>query len=163
MTTTYLTTGKMGGVEKLPRPAEGYMGLAELRMTPDKGIGVFATQFIPKGQQVYEFEGIDFTKEEVAAILDSLLSDDGRLYFLEHIYGIKDKLIFLTNDGKFVNHSDNPNVGRLPGWTYADIDHGYALQDIEKGEELTEDYNTFCLESYLHRLANKYGLTLFSP
>ena len=146
--------------EDLPRPAKGFRGMAELRITPDKGIGVFATQFIPANTWVYEYEGLIYSKEKAAAILESMSSKEEREYWLDHVYGHNGKIILLTNDGKFVNHSDDPNVGRFPDFEDCDNDQGCTLRDIREGEELTEDYNTF-LDTEIDDLAEKFDIVLF--
>jgi hypothetical protein len=67
--------------DELPREAKGFLGMAELRMTPGKGIGVFATQFIPANQQLYEYEGKSYNKEEAIALLDSMSTHEEREYW----------------------------------------------------------------------------------
>ena len=43
------------------------------------------------------------------------------------------------NDGKFLNHSPEPNLEYPTLGAY----HTYAIRDIKKGEELFEDYSSY--------------------
>ena len=97
----------------LPKMAKGFLGMAELRMTPDKGIGVFATQFIPANTQLYEYVGKTYNKEEIIALLDTMSSHEEREYWLIHVYGLNGKLAVCLNDGDLINHSYEPTIGRL--------------------------------------------------
>ena len=147
---------------ELPRKDKGFLGMAELRMTPDnKGIGVFATQFIPANQQVYEYEGKTCNKEETIAILDSMSTNEEREYWLVHVFGMNGKLTVTLNDGDYMNHSYDPTVGRLPDWDEStEIDDNYALRDIQKGEELTMDYRIFVDPPFFLEVCEKYGITV---
>ena len=145
--------------EELPRTAKGFLGMAELRMTPDKGIGVFATQFIPANTQLYEYEGKTYTEEKAIALLDSMSSHEERQYWLVHVYGLNGKLAYCSNDGGLINHSYDPTIGRLPDWDESsEIDHAYAIRDIQKGEELTQDYRTFIDPPFFLDVCKKYGI-----
>ena len=157
-----LSIGMESSSDVLPREAKGFLGMAELRMTPDnKGIGVFATQFIPANQQLYEYVGKTYNKEEAIALLDSMSSHEEREFWLVHIYGLNGKFALCLNDGLMINHSYDPTIGRLPGWDEStEIDHAYALRDIQKGEELTQDYRTFIDPPYFLEVCKKYGVTV---
>ncbi len=109
----------------------------KLRETKDKGIGLFADEFIPKGtiwwRDVPSFDKI-ITKEEYDSY-DTIQKE-----FI-------DTYIFVKNDGtmymcvdnaRFINHSNTPNTGNIG-------DDCLVLRDIQKGEELTCDYREICL------------------
>ena len=139
--------------------AKGFLGMAELRMTPDKGIGVFATQFIPANTQLYEYMGKTYNKEETVALLDTMSSHEEREYWLIHVYGLNGKLAVCLNNGDLINHSYEPTIGRLPDWEESlEIDHIYALRDIQKGEELTQDYGTFIDPPFYLEVCQKYSV-----
>jgi SET domain len=69
--------------------------------------------------------------------------------FYYHI--ITDKLCSITDDGKFMNHSSNPNC-----FTDMETGYTYALRDIDPGEQLFEDYATFEHPVFLLPLLKKY-------
>jgi SET domain-containing protein len=109
----------------------------KLRETKDKGIGLFADEFIPKGtiwwKDVPAFDKI-ITNEEYESY-DAIQKE------------FVDTYIFVKNDGtmymcvdnaRFINHSDTPNTGNIG-------DDCLVLRDIQKGEELTCDYREICL------------------
>jgi hypothetical protein len=106
------------------------------------GIGCFADEFIKKGTLVRKFvEGFDIEipKEKV----DSL-PDAPRERILNYAYFDKETNLYTLNpdDERFVNHSDNPNVGDDLS-RESELGEMYALRDIQKGEEITENYNEF--------------------
>ena len=101
------------------------------------GIGLFADEHIPKGTIVWKFEPLLdtlFSKEEI-----DILSKPSQEQF--HNYAFFDnthnKYMLCGDDGRFFNHSDNPNCNdELPDVTI-------ALKDIDTGEELTVNYKNF--------------------
>jgi SET domain-containing protein len=60
-------------------------------------------------------------------------------------------LCFIKDDGKYMNHSTEPNCG-------TDMSTGdtYAIRDIEPGEQLFEDYAKFEHPPFLFPLLEKY-------
>ncbi len=104
-----------------------------------QGIGLFADEFIPKGTLVQKFiEGVDL--ELTPEVVDALPVPAKKI-FLHYAYRnkITSKYILNSDDARFLNSSDNPNLigDRLN--KEADI----AARDIEKGEGLTVDYRDF--------------------
>ena len=147
--------------KKLPRPAEGFAVKAELRMTPDNGIGVFAMEAIPAKAVVYECEPDAYTEEEATAHLDSLPTREDRIDWLDHAYGSQGKVCIDPGDIVRVNHSDTPTlISELsPDSTPRAIKNvSSAARDISVGEELTEDYRTYSIARAYVNLCNKYGL-----
>ena len=110
-----------------------------------EGIGLFADQFIPKGQVVWtwhpEFD-IRMTAEKI-----ELLALQARETFLRYSYlSTRSGLYVLCFDnGRFVNHSTSPN---LLDASSPNSEEGLdiAMRDIAKGEELTCDYRDFDVE-----------------
>ena len=102
----------------------------EIRDNGLNGKGVFAKEFIKKGEIVFIKGGHILTKNEIfsTGVINSYfpISDE---YFL----GAKNKEE--ENDIKlFENHSCNPNCGLRGEITFV------AMRDIKKDEELTTDY-----------------------
>lgn len=101
-----------------------------LDKSPIHGLGVFASKLIPKGTKVWEFTpGLDkeWTQKEFKQ-----LPEKAQQYILH--YGWLDPLTkmhrFPFDHDRFINWSDNPNVGGTS-------DEIFALKDIQKGEEIT--------------------------
>ena len=143
--------------EDLPRLSRsGFRVKVELRMTPDKGIGVFAAEFIPANTRVYDYETTYYNKEEAIAYLASLSSDEERKWWLEHAYGDKGKIAIEYDDCDMINHSNNPALARN-----SNDGHNYTTRDVYEGEELTVDYRTHDYVSFFEELRDKYGLTFW--
>jgi|SRR3989338_5368243 len=102
--------------------------------SPIHGIGLFANQDIPKDTIVWSFNPlIDkvLTDKEVATLpiftqefIDTYSFFDRGVHILCGDFGI------------FVNHSENPNLGST-------ANDSFALRDIKKGEELTDNYESY--------------------
>ncbi|MBI2514707.1 SET domain-containing protein [Candidatus Wolfebacteria bacterium] len=114
------------------------MLLVKTKIGPSKihGIGLFADEFIPKDTPTWEFTpGFDviLTEEDV-----SKLPPLARGAFLHYCYKDLDwnKYILCSDDGRFMNHADDPSTGYIPAISEWDI----ALRDIQLGEELTYNY-----------------------
>jgi SET domain-containing protein len=106
-----------------------------------EGVGVFADEFIAKGTTTWEFDpSFDriFSKEEFAAFPDYIQK------FLQ-TYAYQSKItggyVLDSDNGRFTNHSDTPNLGKVP--VEGKEAYTVALRDIRKGEELTLDYRVF--------------------
>lgn len=110
-----------------------------------EGIGLFADEFIPKGTIIWQFApGLDLelTKAQVES-LPSLAREFWYRYGYFNV--VKQKFVLVFDHDRFINHSDQPNVG-----VGEDTVHGegpeYALRDIKPGEELTCNYTDFDAE-----------------
>lgn len=109
---------------------------AKLKESPIHGIGLFADEDIKQGDKIYSANdklNLLLTSEE----LSELPSDEQRT--IQH-YGYfdttKNKWKISFDDIRFCNHSSDNNLIRQGG----DV---LAKRDIQKGEELTHDYNNF--------------------
>ena len=103
-----------------------------------QGLGVFAGEYIPAGRQVWGLNpkfDIFVCGEEIAT-LPSHMQDYVARYSYPHleIAGVR---IVDCDDGKFMNHSEQPNTD------FRIFDRGYSLFDISPGEELTCNYFEF--------------------
>lgn len=141
--------------KQLPRRAKGFKIKAELKLAPgDKGVGVFAAQFIPANTQIDDYHYIYFDEKETLEILASLQSDEERVLWLSHPFGKNGKIAAhdaRVDDGGFINHSDYP--------TLIDIDgHDYTTRDVHEGEELTENYGVFEKVDFFQELCDRYGV-----
>lgn len=97
--------------------------------TSDKGRGVFASEFIPKGTLIWRLtENKKYTKDELRKLPTNIKKDaypDGDGGF-----------VVATGKGESWNHSCNANT-----WWTSD-DKLSAKRDIQIDEELTYDYAT---------------------
>ena len=133
----------------------GFLVKAELRMTANKGIGVFAKEFIPANTRIDNFNITYYNEQETMAYLDSLPTDEHRKYWLEHVYGKKGMIACADGDDKMVNHSSNPTLVEL------EDGHDYTTRDVYEGEELTQDYTAFEDRiPFVDELCRRYGIPL---
>lgn len=108
----------------------------ELKMvSPEVGYGVFATQFIPKGTIVYIKDDMELVfKLDDPRRHDPLYRDIIEKYSYAEPNG---NLVLSWDIAKFVNHCCNCNT----------ISTGYgfeiAVRDIQKDEEITDEYGLF--------------------
>ena len=103
-----------------------------------EGLGVFAGEFIPKGTKLWGLDSkfdLFVTPEEYEALAQHM-QDFVDCYSYPHLErpGIR---IVDCDHGKFMNHNERPNTD------FTVFDRGYALVDIQKGEEITCNYFEF--------------------
>jgi uncharacterized protein len=111
----------------------------ELRyIGPQIGVGVFATQPIPKGTIVWALDDLDQVLEpDYVEALDELRREIVLKYAYRDQHG---RYVLCWDDGRFVNHSFRANcLG-----TAWEIE--IAVRDIPAGAELTDDYGTLNLD-----------------
>jgi uncharacterized protein len=103
------------------------------------GAGVFATQFIPKGTIVWILDDLDqrLDKSYVDS-LDPLRQQEVIRYGYRNCHG---NYILCWDLGRFMNHSNSPNVVDLA------YEFEVASRDIYPGEQLTCDYGCLNIES----------------
>jgi len=125
------------------------MLLIKTTIGPSKihGTGLFAAEFIPKGTIFWRFDPKTdeaYTREEAEALPEPKRSDILSLY---HTYISKKtgRYVLATGNSKFMNHSDSPNTTSMYNKSSPE-DIGITLKDIEPGEEMTIDYNSFAEE-----------------
>ena len=108
---------------------------------PRMGLGLFATEFIPKDSVVWEFvEGVDI---KVSADRVEQMSEAQQEYFEKYAW-VEDDYYYSSCDlTNFVNHSYQPNLKIIDKVMI-------SFKDIYPGEELFENYAEFddCFDEY---------------
>ena len=129
--------------------------------SPLHGYGLFADEPITKGTEIWRFTpGFDqkFTREQILSWPDLL-----QIYIYKYCWRSKKSKLycFSADDGKYFNHSNSPNVLSA----YYDNEEEVvtrALRDIQVGEELLDNYNSFEDErsegDVLDEIAEKFHL-----
>ena len=125
----------------------------KLAPSPIHGIGVFAIRAIPKGQK-YTNYGIWNLKDNEPKVfneedLNNALPEIRNLILDQMLFEQARPITFYSPNTNaclqsFLNHSNTPNT-----------DGFKAIQDIKKGEELTENYNTVT-QGELHSVSKKH-------
>ena len=88
-----------------------------------------------------------------------------RLDFLEHCFHDGGVLNSILDEGKLVNHSISPTMGKLDTVPSTMVDipsrektlSSFSLRALELGEELTEDYSTYEYPGWLLQISKEYG------
>ena len=111
----------------------------------EKGYGVVAAKFIPKGTILYALCDLDrlFSLPEIKKISQASLKFLTKYAYIDR-YG---NSILNWDHGRFVNHSCEPNMLEIP-----DTDLSIAIRDIDANEEITCEY-AIC--NLLHLFENK--------
>jgi SET domain-containing protein len=153
-----------------------------IRVTPDKGRGVFSDAVILKGAAVWRHVPGQYAVYDERSFKELLgtLSQSEAVYELTHSFGLPefpDYMIRVFDDGVLINHSSQPTVAMNNGSAAYDVpsvtsthdvenallDDRFALiaaQDLRVGDELTHDYNTDVEDpSYYDSLCEQYGVT----
>lgn len=110
---------------------------SELKKSAIHGFGIFATERIPKGSKVWEFNPIfdvRFTEEEFERLPPSVKQEIEHHLYQPENGGV---LYYESTMGKYMNHSREPNVD------FSEVGVGWATRDIQPGDELTCDYRHF--------------------
>lgn len=106
------------------------------RIAPSEfGCGVFSIRDIKSGELLTDFDGRNFINLKLEEDEFETLTPELKGLILERTFFDKNKpLIFMSPNCNqvlqaFMNHSDTPNSDGM-----------YAIEDIEKGKEITFDY-----------------------
>jgi hypothetical protein len=100
------------------------------------GIGLFADEFIPKGKVTWQYdEEFDtaFGKDAIRRVPKNVKEQFLKYSYFDYILI---KFVLCSDDQRFINHSNNPNILSTPR-------KDTALRDIKHGEELTCDYEQY--------------------
>lgn len=110
--------------------------LFEVRETDDRGFGLFARVFIPKGTLIdYQCD----LCERICGRADlENMSHEKRQQIMEHTYTTDECDVILDcSIGRYMNHSCSANVLENGG------EFDIAVRDVQAGEEVTCDYRQF--------------------
>lgn len=110
----------------------------EVKFISEKiGYGVFATDFIPKGAITYVIDPLDviITRKKLETMDISIQNIIEKYSYINE----KGHYIVSWDAAKYVNHCCNPNTIST-GWGFE-----IALRDINKGDEITDEYGIFNL------------------
>lgn len=102
-----------------------------------KGLGVFAKRPLLRGEILWILDDLDIKidlKEYQGIHLEKRKKLDVYSY-----QDCRDRVIIAWDEGKYVNHSCNPNSTCLLEYDNISI----ALRDIDRGEEIVEDYSSY--------------------
>jgi len=120
------------------------------------GKGIYALEDIKANTCIWEHKlntnVFEYSAEQTISHLNSLPTLEEQQRFLDLTFGKGDKLCLITDDGKYVNHSDKPNckTDLLTG-------NCYAIRNIKKDEEILEDYRSYTHPPFLFPLLKKYN------
>jgi hypothetical protein len=105
------------------------------------GIGLFAAEMIARGTTVWQYDSrLDLLFSRRA---QDTLPEPMQAFLCRYGNVVSDDLIMLCADNaRFINHSQDANIVGISSW----ITDCIALRDIAKGEEITENYSTFCID-----------------
>lgn len=127
--------------------------------SPGKGKGVFTTQNVTQYSLIWDFNKANiniYNENSAKGLINKLQEKDTEdntclKQLLNYAYFSNDNIYvdIRGDDGKFFNHSNNPNVAlgkvlleqNIPG-NYHMLST-YAIRDIILGEELCDNYNTY--------------------
>ena len=110
----------------------------EVRPAGSMGLGLFATQFIPRGTIVYAFDPLEhMIGPEQFATMPEVIRTAVDIY---SYIGPDGTRILSWDSAKYVNHRCECNT-LSTGWGFE-----IAVADILPGEEVTDDYGLFNLE-----------------
>jgi hypothetical protein len=119
------------------------------------GKGIYLLENIKAGTCVWTYKLNDnvfeYDEQQTISYLQSLPSLHLQQRFLDLSFGKGNVLCLITDDGRYVNHSENPNCK-------TDLISGncYAIRDIKKGDEILENYSSFTHPPFLLQLLKKY-------
>jgi SET domain-containing protein len=156
-----------------------------VRVTPDKGRGVFADAPIRKGTILWRYVRGQYAVYDERSLKELLakLSHSEVVYELMHMFGIPEfpgYIIRVFDDGKLINHSRRPTTvmnnasgdNEIPYNTspqdVQDVEDArlndrfamIATQDLKAGDELTHDYNIDVEDpSYYDALCEQYDVS----
>lgn len=127
------------------------MILVKIKLNKSKihGIGCFANEFIKKDQLVWKFDK-NFDLVLKKEYVDSL-PIGAKENFLNYAYISKTTgdYILCSDDSKFMNHSNEPNIKCIiPEGCKTDDLICFAIKDIEIDEEIISDYKDFDADPY---------------
>ena len=123
-----------------------------------KGKGVFANQDIRQGALVWD---LNSSKHHLFYSVENINDVVGDVEFIRvlqvgvgHKSAFPNQILYLYDDSQYYNHSDSPNCGPMEDNKLS----LYALRDIKKGEELTENYTKYSFPSWFLEELQKFDM-----
>ena len=111
--------------------------MIEVRSSEVHGLGVFATQHIPKRTRIIEYLGERISHREADRRYDDHDENDNHTFLFNVDRGLVIDAGVNGNEARFINHSCEPNCESVIEHRRVYIE---ALRDIAPGEELCYDY-----------------------
>ena len=134
-----------------------------VKKSPIAGLGLFAAEDISRGQIIWKYDPLTsfvLKQDQLNVLKNSFQHQDSLLHYLTYGYHVKifNGLLVCLDNGKFVNHSLTPNSGLMSKSDESNWQYSVAIRDIEKGEEITENYNTYDHCDWLDDLCRAHGI-----
>lgn len=137
-----------------------------VKPSPIAGMGIFVDEDIKKGQPIWRYSPDTcqlITRRQFESFINSFHKTEQLIiqYYLTYGYYVcaADGLLILLDNARFFNHSNEPNSGGCPEASGSLEDQcSIALRDIQKGEELTESYQTYDSSAWVDSLCERYGI-----
>lgn len=125
------------------------------------GMGLFALEDISKGAIVWEYDpetAFSIREKQLMILEESEHHTEFVRFIVTYGFYVKalDSILLDLDNGRFINHSIQPNLGLANVSSEEVWKYSVALRDISKGEELTEDYRNFEVSSWSHQFIEKY-------
>jgi hypothetical protein len=118
-------------------------------ISSEKGYGVFATAFIPKGT-------ITYVKDE----LDLVFSADHPLVLDPRYRAIVDRYSYVDGSGQYIlswDHAKYVNHCCFPNTLTTGYGFEIAIRDINPGDEITDDYGVFTVQHEMEMCCVRKG------
>jgi len=145
------------------KSTKGFLVAVEVRYINEEiGKGVFSLEFIKKGTLLWLPNLVKkYSKEEVYLIINEMENNNNQedeiSIWLRQAFILSNDLdnlcVNISDDGRFVNHSSNPNTGYA-----SESEPSIALRDISINEELTCDYSGLGSPLWYKSLCKKFNV-----
>lgn len=120
----------------------------KLGVSEKDGIGLFADEFVSAGTVTWQYDPeFDIAFDETAL---NRVPEPVRVQFLKYSYfdHTLGKYVLCSDDQRFINHSDTPNILSTPR-------QDTSARDIQRGEEMTCDYACYEFDWFERRKLKK--------
>ena len=100
------------------------------------GMGCYSQEFIPEGTIIWEFNPL-IDRAYLKSQVDTFTQSE-KEFINTYAYMHKGIYYLCVDNGRFFNHSDDPNTAEWPN-----SQKTFASRDIQPGEEIVSDYRFF--------------------
>ena len=110
---------------------ETYIGPSQIH-----GIGLFTNENVKRGMTIWQYHPSTcqiFTKRGFLKVCHELTFPSIK-EFISHSYIKNNKVFYLNDKTRFINHFENPNT------SFENVYQQIAIKDIKAGDEITENY-----------------------